>query len=69
MTAVGSIGSIIGGIFLGQAIIPVPILGGFIGGVFGGFIGATGTRKLNSYMLKNDFRDMIVYLKHNIVED
>jgi hypothetical protein len=52
MTAAGSIGSIVGGIFLGQIIIPVPFLGAFIGGVVGGFYGRKGVKKINNFVIK-----------------
>jgi hypothetical protein len=68
MSAVGSIGSILGGIFIGQALIPVPILGAFIGGVFGGFYGTKGVRKINNFILKTEFRDIVVYLKLTCVQ-
>lgn len=47
MTAVGSVGSTIAGIMLGQVVIPVPFVGAFIGGVLGGFVGTKGVRDLN----------------------
>lgn len=47
MSAMGSIGSTLGGIMLGQAIIPVPFVGAFIGGVLGGFLGTKGVRDIN----------------------
>lgn len=67
MTAVGSVGSTLGGILLGQAIIPVPFLGAFIGGVVGGFFGTKGVRKINKFMYKSNFRDIILYLKAKII--
>lgn len=39
VTAVGSIGSAFAGMAIGQALIPVPFVGAFVGGVFGGFFG------------------------------
>ena len=39
-----SIGSTLGGIALGQTVIPVPFLGAFIGGVAGAFLGTKGAR-------------------------
>lgn len=47
MSAVGSVGSTLGGIMLGQVIIPVPFVGAFIGGVLGGFLGTKGVRDIN----------------------
>lgn len=47
VTAVGSVSCTIGGIFLGQALIPVPFVGALVGGIFGGFFGAKGTNKFN----------------------
>lgn len=44
LTAVGSIGSTIGGILLGQALLPIPFLGAFVGGVLGGFFGTKGVK-------------------------
>lgn len=63
MTAFGSVGSTLGGIFVGQALIPVPFLGAFIGGVFGGFFGIKGVRKLTGTLAQFNFRDTISYLK------
>lgn len=47
MSVVGSVGSTIGGIMLGQAVIPVPFVGAFIGGVLGGFLGTKGVRDIS----------------------
>jgi phage tail tape-measure protein len=52
ITSVGSIGSIVGGILLGQSIIPVPFLGAFIGGVIGGFYGRKGVKIINNIVMK-----------------
>lgn len=67
VTAIGSIGSIVGGIFLGQVIIPVPILGAFVGGVVGGFCGTKGVRKINWFAEKKEFNGIVLYLKNNVV--
>jgi hypothetical protein len=67
ITAVGSIGSIVGGIFLGQALIPIPLLGAFVGGVVGGFCGTKGMRKINSFVERREFTGMISYLKINMI--
>ena len=42
-----SIGGTLGGIFLGQATIPVPFVGAFIGGVAGAYLGTKGARHAN----------------------
>lgn len=39
VTAVGSVGTAIAGMTIGQILIPVPFLGAFVGGVVGGFLG------------------------------
>lgn len=43
----GSVGCSLGGILLGQAMIPVPIFGALVGGIFGGYFGTKGTNKFN----------------------
>lgn len=52
VTAVGSVGSAVAGMMLGQTLIPVPFLGAFVGGVIGGFLGATGTNLMTKLMNK-----------------
>lgn len=47
ISVLGSVGTTLGGIMLGQAIIPVPFFGAFVGGVVGGFFGTKGMRKIN----------------------
>lgn len=47
VSAVGSVGCSLGGILLGQAMIPVPFFGALVGGIFGGYFGAKGTNKFN----------------------
>jgi phage tail tape-measure protein len=37
---------------LGQSFIPIPFLGAFVGGVVGGFLGATGTNIMTKLMNK-----------------
>lgn len=54
---------------LGQAIIPVPFFGAFVGGVVGGFFGTKGMRKINEFLTKSDFRDIIIYMKHKLIAD
>lgn len=56
MSAVGSVGSTLGGIMLGQVIIPVPFVGAFIGGVLGGFLGTKGVRDVNQFLSRTNFR-------------
>ncbi len=48
--AVGSIGSTVGGIILGQVVIPIPFLGAFVGGLIGGFIGTKTVTTINSLL-------------------
>lgn len=52
VTAVGSVGSAVAGMMLGQTLIPVPFLGAFVGGVIGGFLGRTGTNLMTTLMSK-----------------
>jgi phage tail tape-measure protein len=67
--AVGSIGSIVGGIFLGQALIPVPVLGAFVGGLIGGFCGTKGVRSINKFMMNKEFDNIVKYLKSNVINE
>lgn len=53
MSAVGSVGSTLAGIMLGQVVIPVPFVGAFIGGVVGGFVGTKGVRDMNEFLAKS----------------
>lgn len=52
ITAVGSFGSAVVGMMIGQTLIPVPFLGAFVGGVIGGFLGQTGGNLMNKLMSK-----------------
>jgi len=52
VTAMGSVGSAVAGMMLGQSLIPVPFLGAFVGGVIGGFLGQTGTNLMTKLMAK-----------------
>lgn len=52
ITAVGSVGSAVAGMAMGQTFIPVPFLGAFVGGVIGGFLGQTGANLINNLMTK-----------------
>lgn len=45
--ATGFVGTTMTGVALGSILIPVPFLGAFIGGVFGGYLGEKGTRELS----------------------
>lgn len=69
MTALGTIGSTMSGIFIGQIAIPVPILGAFVGGVCGGYFGTKTMRKINNFLSKTNYRDIIIYLKKTILTD
>lgn len=69
MTAVGSVGSALAGMMLGQTLIPIPFLGAFVGGVLGGFLGQTGTNLMTKLMAKESFRNLVNYLKDDIVGD
>ena len=55
ITAIGSIGSAVAGMALGQILIPIPFLGAFIGGVVGGFFGEKGSKSLASALEKGKF--------------
>ena len=63
VTAVGSVGSAVAGMMLGQTLMPVPFLGAFVGGLIGGFLGQTGTTLVNTLMNKESYRNLIDYLK------
>ena len=63
VTAVGSVGSAVAGMMLGQTLMPVPFLGAFVGGLIGGFLGQTGTTLMNTLMNKESYRNLIDYLK------
>lgn len=67
ITAVGSVGSAVAGMMLGQTLIPIPFLGAFVGGVIGGFLGQTGTNLMTKMMNKESFKNLIKYLKEDIV--
>lgn len=45
-----SLSSGILGAFVGQSLIPIPVLGAFIGGVVGGFVGQLGGKALSDYL-------------------
>lgn len=59
ITAVGSVGSAVAGMMLGQTLIPIPFLGAFVGGVIGGFLGQTGSNIMTKLMDKESFRNLI----------
>lgn len=44
------------GATIGQSLIPVPVLGAFIGGLVGGFIGELGTRTITSLIETSRFK-------------
>lgn len=69
LTAFMSIGSTVGGILLGQTIIPVPFVGAFFGGVAGAFLGTKGARHINEVFSKASFQETISYMKAKVVED
>lgn len=69
MTALGTIGTTMSGIFIGQVAIPIPIVGAFVGGVCGGYFGTKSIRKINNFLSKTYFRDIIMYLKKTILTD
>jgi hypothetical protein len=45
-----SVGSGILGAFIGQSLIPIPVVGAFIGGVVGGFVGELGGKAISNYL-------------------
>ena len=52
VSAVGSVGSSVAGMMIGQSLIPIPFLGVFVGGVIGGFLGQTGMKLINKLISK-----------------
>ena len=42
--AMGSVGSTMTGMMVGEIVIPIPFVGAFIGGIIGGFFGEKGSR-------------------------
>ena len=56
------------GVTLGQVLLPVPFLGGFAGGVLGGYWGSLGSRRFASFMLSRRFRRVVSFLKQNVRE-
>lgn len=47
-TVFGTASTSIAGMLLGQALIPIPFFGAFLGGVVGGFLGQKSTRTINN---------------------
>lgn len=69
MTAVGSVGSTVAGMMLGQTLIPIPFLGIFVGGIIGGFLGKAGTNIMTKLMKKENYKNLIAYLLESIIEE
>jgi len=59
MTTASTVGSSIVGGIAGQMLIPIPVVGAFIGTVFGGYFGEKGAKYLNSWIEKRHFKKII----------
>jgi hypothetical protein len=51
------------GAVVGQSVIPIPILGAFIGGMVGGFIGELGAKVITSKLESHRFKEIIKNLE------
>ena len=58
-----NIGSGIGGALIGQALIPVPIVGALIGGMIGGFLGGVSGNKYCEFITQKKYQDIYDKLK------
>jgi hypothetical protein len=67
--AVGSVGTAVTGIILGEIMIPIPFLGAFVGGVIGGYFGEKGNRFITSILSNNQLISLISYLKRTLIEN
>ena len=66
LTTVGAVGASITGAIVGQALIPVPVLGAFVGGVLGGYCGEKGTKVIAKKIDNSQFSSIIEYLLKHI---
>lgn len=66
MGSASSAGSGFIGATIGQSLIPVPVLGAFIGALVGGFIGDFGARKINEKIDQAKFNKTIRNLRETI---
>lgn len=63
-----TIGTSILGAFVGQALIPVPVVGALVGTVVGGLLGERGCREVTSMISSVKFENMIDYLERTIIQ-
>lgn len=68
LTSVSAVGTTVAGMMIGQTLIPIPFLGAFVGGVIGGFLGQTGTNVMTKLMNKESFRNLINFLKDDMID-
>ncbi|KRX05275.1 hypothetical protein PPERSA_00576 [Pseudocohnilembus persalinus] len=61
-----AIGGSISGAFIGQAVIPVPILGALVGGVIGGFMGTQASSMLIQQLNKQKYQKMVQNLEESM---
>ena len=47
--------------------LPIPILGAFVGGLVGGFLGDKGYKQINSIIHNKSFLNIVHYLKETII--
>lgn len=69
IVAVGSVGSTVTGMMIGEVVIPVPILGAFVGGVIGGYVGEKGSRELTAILNDKSFVKLISYLQIKVIDN
>lgn len=63
------LGSSIGGAIIGQALIPIPLLGALVGGFIGGLVGGTSTSALFDYMNDKKASEIVMKLEFAQAED
>lgn len=51
---------------MGQSLIPVPVLGAFIGGVVGSLVGEIGGRQITKFIESARFNDTVRILRENL---
>lgn len=66
MDMLSSLGTGLLGAVVGQSVIPIPIVGAFIGGMVGGFIGEIGAKVITSKMESHRFKEIIKELELSI---